>query len=264
MRRFIARLGNLFRRRAAERELAREIASHLALIEEDFARRGMPPAEAKLAARRAYGGVEQAKELHRDARSFAWIEQRFQDLRYGARNLLRTPGFTAVAVVALALGIGANTAIFGVVNAVLLRPLAYRDADRLVTILHDGAAPVAAANYIDWRGQNRSFEAVAAAEYWSPNLTHSNPPEHLIGLRLTQNLLPMLGVEPMLGRWFAAGEDQVGSDREVILSYRLWQRRFGGERGAVGESVTLNGESYTVVGVMPAEFKFAPFWATRA
>jgi putative ABC transport system permease protein len=264
MRRFFARFANLFRRRAAERELAREIASHLALIEDDFARRGMPPAEAKLAARRAYGGVEQAKELHRDARSFAWIEQRFQDLRYGARNLLRTPGFTAVAVVALALGIGANTAIFGVVNAVLLRPLAYRDADRLVTILHDGAAPVAAANYIDWRGQNRSFEAVAAAEYWSPNLTNSNPPEHLTGLRLSQNLFPMLGVEPMLGRWFAAGEDQVGSDREVILGYRLWQRRFGGDRGAVGRPVTLNGESYTVVGVMPAEFKFAPFWATRA
>ncbi|MGA2117834.1 MAG: ABC transporter permease [Bryobacteraceae bacterium] len=264
MRRFFARFANLFRRRAAERELAREIASHLALIEEDFARRGMPPVEAKLAARRAYGGVEQAKELHRDARSFAWVEQRLQDLRYGARNLLRTPGFAAVAVVALALGIGANTAIFGVVNAVVLRPLAYRDADRLVTILHGGAAPVGPANYIDWREQSRSFETMAAAEYWSANLTSGDPPERLIGLRLTQNLLPMLGVGPLLGRWFAAGEDQAGSDHEAILSYRLWQRRFGGDRGAVGKPVTLNAESYTVVGVMPAEFKFAPFWATRA
>lgn len=263
MRRFFARLGNLFRRRPAERELEREIAAHLTLIEDDFERRGLSPEKAKLAARRAYGGVEQAKELHREARSFAWVEQRLQDLRYGARNLLRTPGFTAVAVVALALGTGANTAIFGVVNAVLLRPLAYRDADGLVTILHYGSAPVAPANYIDWRDQSRSFEAMAAAEYWSPNLT-DNPPEHLTGLKLTQNLLPMLGIEPMLGRLFAPGEDQVGSEHELILSYRLWQRRFGGDRGVVGKPVTLNGESYTIVGVMPPEFKFAPFWATRA
>ncbi|MGA2146020.1 MAG: ABC transporter permease [Bryobacteraceae bacterium] len=263
MRRCLARLGNLFRRRAAERELEREIAAHLTLIQDDFERRGLPPEKAKLAARRAYGGVEQAKELHREARSFAWVEQRLQDLRYGARNLLRTPGFTAVAVVALALGTGANTAIFGVVNAVLLRPLAYRDADGLVTILHDGVAPVSPANYIDWRDQSRSFEAMAAAEYWSPNLT-DNPPEHLTGLKLTQNLLPMLGIEPMLGRLFAPGEDQVGSEHELILSYRLWQRRFGGDRGVVGKPVTLNGESYTIVGVMPPEFKFAPFWATRA
>ena len=269
MRRFFARFINLFRGRGAERELAREIDSHLAILQEDFERRGLSPAEAQLAARRAYGGVEQAKELHREARSLMWIEHIVKDVRYGARNLLRTPGFTAVAVVALALGIGANTAIFSVVNAVLLRPLAYKDADRLVTVLYAGTGPVATANYIDWRDQSRSFEAMGAADYWSPNLTNSdasdsNPAEHLYGLKVTQNLLPLLGIQPLLGRLFAAGEDQEGAEHEAILSYRLWQRRFNGNRNVLGKPITLNGEAYTVVGVMPPTFKFAPFWATRA
>jgi len=264
MRRFLARFANLFRGRGAEREMSREIRSHLALIEEDFERRGLPPEAAQSAARRAYGGVELAKELHREARSFAWIEHLIKDVRYGGRNLLRTPGFTAVAVIALALGIGANTAIFSVVNAVLLRPLAYKDAGRLVTILHYGTGPVATANYIDWRDQSRSFEAMGAADYWAANLTNGDVPEHLLGLKVTQNLLPMLGVRPLMGRLFAPGEDRKGSDHEAILSYPLWQRRFDRDPNVLGKPIVLNGEAYTVVGVMPPGFKFAPFWATHA
>jgi putative ABC transport system permease protein len=182
-----------------------------------------------------------------------------QDLRYGIRSLLRTPGFTVVAVVALALGIGANTAIFSVVNAVLLHPLDYKDPDRLVTLLHDGSDPVAPANYLDWREQSRSFEAMGAAEYWSPNLTNNNTPERLLGLHVTQSLLPLLGVQPLLGRLFA-----VGSEREVVLSHRLWQRRFAGDSNVLGKPITLDGAVFNVVGVMPAGFQFAPFWATRA
>jgi len=264
MRRFFVRFANLFRGRSVEPELAREIACHLALLAEEFERRGLPPEEAKLAARRAYGGVEQAKELHREARSFVWIEQFLKDVRYGARNLLRTPMFTLVAVNTLALGIGANTAIFSVVNAVLLRPLAYKDPERLVTILHIFNNPVAVGNYVDWRAQSRSFEAMGAAEYWSPNLTGSDPAEHLLGLRMTQNLLPMLGVEPFLGRVFVPGEDQTGAEHEVVLSHRLWQRRFNNDPNVLGKSIVLDGQGYTVIGVMPAEFHFAPFWATRA
>jgi putative ABC transport system permease protein len=264
MRRFLSRLANLFRGQGAERELAREIESHLALLQDDFERRGLPPEEAKLAARRAYGGVEQAKELHRDERSFMWIEQRFKDIRYAARSLLRTPGFTAVATITLALGIGANTAIFSVIDAVLVRPLAYRDPDRLVTVLHDGNDPVSVANYIDWRDRSSAFQAMAAAEYWSPNLTGSDQPEHLLGLRVTQNLLPLLGVEPLLGRVFAEGEDQAGAEHEVVLSYRLWDRRFSRDPNVLGKPITLNGEQYRVVGVMPPSFQFAPFWATHA
>ncbi len=264
MRRFFARFANLFRSRRAERELAREIRSHLALLQEDFEQRGLPPEAAQLAARRSYGGVEQAKELHREARSFLWIEHLIKDVRYGGRNLLRRPGFTAVAVIALALGIGANTAIFSVVNAVLLRPLAYKDADRLVTILNNGTDPVSTANYIDWRDQSHSFEAMGAADYWSANLIDGDVPEHLLGLKVPQNMLPMLGIRPLLGRLFIAGEDRNGSDHEAILSYSLWQRRFNREPGVLGKPIILNGEAYTVVGVMPPGFKFAPFWATHA
>ncbi len=269
MRRFFARLTTLVQGRKAERELAREVESHLALLQEEFEARGMPPDQAKVAARRAYGGVEQVKELHREARSFLWIEHLLKDLRYGARGLLRTPGFTAVAVIALALGIGANTAIFSVVNAVLLRPLAYKDADRLVTVLHNGTGPVSTGNYIDWRDQSHSFEAMGGADFWSPNLisrdpSDTNPAENLKALKVTQNLLPLLGVEPLLGRLFIKGEDQVGAEHEAILSYGLWQRRFHGDPNVLGKLITLNGEAYNVVGIMPASFKFAPFWATHA
>ncbi len=264
MRRFFARLACLFRSPQLESDLTREIESHLALLQEDFERRGLLPEAARLAARRAYGGVALARELHRETRSFPWIEQVLKDARYGARTLRRTPVFSLVAVVTLALGIGANTAIFSVVNAVLLRPLPYKDADRLVVALHDGSNPVGAANYIDWRDQSRSFETMAAAESWSSNLTGGEAPEHLLGLRVTQNLLPMLGIDPLLGRLFAAGEDRQGSEHEVVLSYRLWQRLFNGDAKVLGKPVTLNNEAYTVVGVMPAGFRFAPFWATRA
>ncbi|HEX4807816.1 MAG TPA: ABC transporter permease, partial [Bryobacteraceae bacterium] len=173
------------------------------------------------------------------------------------------------AITTLALGIGANTAIFSVVNAVLLRPLAYKDANRLVTVLHYGTGPVATANYIDWRDQSHSFEAMGAADYWSPNLgnhdaSDTSPAEHLYALKVTQNMLPLLGVEPLLGRLFIPGEDHEGADHEAILSYRLWQRRFHGDRGVLGKLITLDGQAYTVVGVMPPEFKFAPFWAVHA
>lgn len=246
--------------------MAREMAAHLGLLEEDYRARGLPPEEAKLAAHKAYGGIEQAKELHREARSFLTVEHIAKDVRYGARNLLRTPGFTSLAILTIALGIGANTAIFSVVNGVLLQPLAYKGADRLVTVLHNGTAPVATANYIDWRDQSHSFEAMGGADAWSPNLASPDPSdprgaEHLYALKVTQNLLPMLGVEPLLGRLFTRGEDQPGADHEAILSYALWQRRFGGNRDVLGKAIKLNGEAYVVVGVMPRGFQFAPFWA---
>ncbi len=269
MRRFLAKLASLFRNRTAERELTREIDAHLGILQDEFEVRGMSPEEAKLAARRAYGSVEYAKDLHREARSFPWLENLIKDIRYGARNLLRTPGFTAVAVIALTLGIGANTAIFSVVNTVLLRPLPYRDAERLVTVLHYGNGPVATANYMDWRDQNHSFEAMGGADFWSPNLTSPDPSdtrqaEHLLGLKVTQNMLPLLGVAPLMGRVFVEGEDKEGADHEVILSYPLWQRRFHGDPNVLGTQMKLDGEGYTVVGVMPATFKFAPFWAVHA
>jgi putative ABC transport system permease protein len=187
-----------------------------------------------------------------------------QDLRFSLRQLRKSSAFTAVAVLTLALGIGANTAIFSVVNAVLLRPLPYKDDGRLVVILHNGSNPVAPGNFRDWQKQNHVFSNMGAAEAWSPNLTATDNPEKLSGLRITSEILPLLGVEPLLGRIFLAEEQEPGKEREVVLSYGLWQSHFAGDRNVLGRPLAVNGSSYTVVGVMPRDFQFAPFWATKA
>ncbi|HEX6822915.1 MAG TPA: ABC transporter permease [Candidatus Sulfotelmatobacter sp.] len=254
----------MLRRTCMEREMDEEMRFHIEAYAADLVARGVPRQEALRRARLEFGGMEMTKEECRDAVGVSFLETLFQDLRHGWRSLLRTPAFTVVTVFVLALGIGANTAIFSVVDAVLLRPLAYRDSGRLVTILMNGDGPVSVANYIDWRDQSHSFAAMGAAEYWSPNLTGVDSPEHIAGLKLTQSLLPMLGIEPLLGRLFVEGEDKDGADREVILSYRLWQRRFSGDRNVLGKPIILDGNAYIVVGVMPQGFHFAPFWATRA
>jgi predicted permease len=188
----------------------------------------------------------------------------YQDLRYSLRNLAKNPSFTLIALLTLALGIGANTAIFSVVNAVLLRPLPYANPDRLVVILHDGRNPASHGNFFDWKRDNHVFENMGAAEAWSPNLTGVDKPEELSGLHISSDILPTLGVQPLLGRTFVDEEDQTGKDHEVILSYQLWQQRFGADHGVLGQTMQLNGEPYTIVGVMPRGFRFAPFWATKA
>jgi putative ABC transport system permease protein len=187
-----------------------------------------------------------------------------EDSHYALRQLRRNLGFTVVAILTLGLGIGANTAIFSVVNAVLLRPLPYKDDSRLVVILEKGRNPVAPANFLDWRDQNHVFEQMGAAEYWTPNLTGRNNPEKLWALHVSPATVAMLGVQPLLGRAFLPEEDETGKENEVLLSFSLWQSHFAGDPGIVGQSVALSGQTYTVVGVMPRQFKFAPFWATKA
>ncbi|HEX7175766.1 MAG TPA: ABC transporter permease [Pyrinomonadaceae bacterium] len=186
----------------------------------------------------------------------------WQDLRYGLRMLLKNPGFTIVAVIALALGIGANSAIFSVVNTVLLRPLPYKDPERLVMVWEDRTKrgyprdTPAAGNYTDWRDQNQVFEGMAAIADLSFNLTGVGEPERLDGRRVSASLFPLLGVEPQLGRAFLPEEDQPGGNRVVIMSHGLWQRRFGSDMSIIGKPLNLNGESHTVVGVMPPDFQF--------
>jgi hypothetical protein len=187
-----------------------------------------------------------------------------QDLRYGARTLIKKPGFAAVAVVTLALGIGANTAIFSVVNAVLLRPLNYREPERIVTVLQEGRHPVSPANFMDLKAGGRSFDGVAAAEAWGGTLQGGDRPELVAGLRMGEGLFTLLGVPPLVGRTFQADDYGAGRDRVLVLSHELWQRKFGGDASVVGRQLQLSGESYTVVGVMPPEFQFPPFWSTRA
>ena len=186
-----------------------------------------------------------------------------QDLRFGLRMLLRTPAFTAIAVLALALGIGANSAIFSVVNTVLLRPLPYKNPDALMMLWEDATHlgfPIntpAPANFIDWRDQNTVFESMAAMAQSSFNLTGAGEPERFRGRRVSANLFTLLGVEPQLGRGFLAEEDRPGT-RVVILGYGIWQRRFGGDPAIIGRALNLNGEAYTVVGVMPRSFVELP------
>jgi predicted permease len=188
----------------------------------------------------------------------------WQEIRYCIRSLGKSPGFAILAILALALGIGANTAIFSVVNGVLLRPLAYGNPDRLVVILHDGQWPVSPDDYLDWRRQSRSFQEMGAAQVWGAPLTGRDNAEVLSGMQVSPNMFSLLGVPPLRGRTFEAGDDQPGRGHVAVLSYQLWQRRFGGDPKIIGQQVTLNGESYTVNGVMPESFHFAPFWATNA
>jgi len=164
-----------------------------------------------------------------------------EDSHYALRQLRKNLGFTVVAILTLALGIEANTAIFSVVNAVLLRPLPYKDDSRLVIILQKGRNPVAPANFLDWRDQNHVFEQIGAAEYWTPNLTGKNNPEKLWALHVSPAIVAMLGVQPLLGRAFLREEEETGKENEVLLSFGLWQGRFAGDPGIVGKSVALLG-----------------------
>jgi putative ABC transport system permease protein len=255
-----ARLRGLFGGRRADRDLHDEIETHLRLLTERYVRQGMSEDEAACAARRQFGNVTLLKENQREMRGIRAIDTFFQDLRYGLRMLRKNPGFTFVAVLTLALGIGANTAIFSVVNAVLLRSLPYREPDRLVMLSYyrarEGARLATGSFYLDWRDQAKAFEQIAAYYYDTADLTGSGEPERLSAAAISANLFATLGVDPMLGRAFTPQEDTYGGPPAVILSEGLWRRRFGGDPQVIGRAITLEGESRTVVGVMPDEFRF--------
>src|SRR4051812_2803599 len=188
------------------------------------------------------------------------METMWQDVRFGVRMLLKKPVFTAIAVLALALGAGANTAIFSVVNGVLLRPLPYKDPEKLVRLgewsKQVPGMSISYPNFKDWRERNRVFEGLAATQFDSYNLTGGDEPERLQGRNVSYNFFDVLGVVPAVGRSFRADEDRAGAPRVAVLSHGLWQRRFGGDRKIVGKAIALNGESYTVVGVLPQDYRF--------
>jgi putative ABC transport system permease protein len=190
------------------------------------------------------------------------METLLKDIRYGIRGLLKRPGFTVIALITLALGIGANTAIFSVVNAVLLRPLPFQKPEELVIVWEDAAFAgfphntPAPANYVDWKTQNQSFVDMAASNENSFNLTGDGEPERVSAYSVNANFFPLLGVQPLLGRSFLAEEDRPGANKVVVLSYSLWQSRYGGDRNILNREILLNGEKHSVVGVMPASFQF--------
>jgi putative ABC transport system permease protein len=259
------RLRSLFKRGRVEQELSDELRFHLEKLTEENVAKGMTPEDARYAALCELGGAEQIKEECRDMRRVNWIENFIQDLRYGVRMLARDRRFTAVVVLTLALGTGANTAIFSVVNTVLLRPLPYKDADRLVMVWGYNRArgfttdQVSPLDFADWRAQNHHFESTAASADVVYTLTGVGEPALLIAYSFSADYFHVLGVPPLLGRTFLPEEEQPGRNNVAVLSYSLWQTRFGGRQDLVGKSISLDGAPYTVVGIMPPSFQYPPF-----
>jgi putative ABC transport system permease protein len=243
-----------------EAELDEELRAHYERQVEKSVRSGLPLEEAKRQARLEFGGLDQVKEECRDARGVTFIETTIQDVRYGLRMLAKSPGFTAVAVLTLMLGIGVNTAIFSVVNTVLLRPLPYKDAGRLVWITdfipRQNNALVFDSDYFAWARQNQVFEGMAAHSSIDLTLTGVGESERLEAARVTAGFFHVLGIAPMLGRIFLAEEDRPGGPQVCVLSHKLWQSRFGANPGIVGKAITLDAKPYTVLGVMPSRFEF--------
>jgi putative ABC transport system permease protein len=258
------RLRSLFRWAEADQELDDELRDHLERQTVEYVVRGATQEEAHRRARLDLGGIEQTKEKCRDARRINWIQDLIQDLHYGLRMLCKSPGFTAVAVLTLALGIGANTAIFSLINTVLLRPLPYKDADRLVTVWGYNrtrgftTSLVSPLDFADWRSQNHVFEDMAASTDVTYTLTGAGKPTLIIAYSFSADYFHVLGVAPLLGRTFLPEEEQPGKGHVAVLSYSFWQNRFGRNPAIVGQNITLDGAPYTVVGVMPPGFKYPP------
>jgi putative ABC transport system permease protein len=254
------RIRAFFRREQSERELNEELQHHLELKTQELIGAGMSPDEARYAALRAFGGIEQKKEQCRDADRLRWLEDLVQDLRYGLRQLRRNPGFTAVAVVMLALAIGATTSIFSVVYAMLLRPLPFRNPGRLVLIKENvnrvgNLINLPAPDVLTFARQSRTLDDVGGFLPVKIELSGTGEPEMIPAARLTAAVLPALGVNPVVGRTFNQWEDD-HSVRVVVISYALWQSRFSGDPDVLGRRIDLNRQPYVVIGVMPRNFEF--------
>ena len=260
LRATVVRIGGLFGKTRRDRELAAEMDSHLQMQIDDNVRAGMTPDAARRQALVRFGGVEAVKEAYRDRRGLPLIETTMQDVRYAVRTLRRNPGFTTVAAITLALGIGGNTAMFSVVHAVLVRPLPYPESDRLVRVWSTfsnevGRGPSALPDYRAWRSGSRTTTAMGAFHTRHYNLTGLDRPERLEGAPVTASLWTVLAVPPTAGRVFGPDAERWGRHRVVVLGEALWRHRFGGDPGAIGRTIMLDGEAFTIVGVMPATFR---------
>ena len=250
----------LLGRARVENETDEELRAHVQNRADDLERSGLTRAEAERRARIEFGGHERFKEECREARGTNFFESLFQDLRFGLRSLARNSGLTSTVILVLALGIGANTAIFSVVNTVLARPLPYPDPDRLVWFWESqpnlNQAPFSGADFLDFQSQNRSFEQMAVMHRVSFNLTGQGPAERIPGMVASPSIFSVLGVHPILGRSFVPSEGAFGAARLAMLTYGFWQGHFGGDRSTPGRTIILNGQPVTVIGVLPASFTY--------
>jgi putative ABC transport system permease protein len=264
IRTLISRCAALFNRRKLDDDLDAELHAHIEIAVEENMQRGLSAQEARTSALREFGGMTQARETYRVQRGVPMLEMLAQDIRFGLRQLRKSPGFTFVALLTLALGIGSTTAIFSVVDAVMLKPLPFPNAERLVSIQSliaaNGRGSAASyLDFLDWRARNHVVDAMAAFHTDDFTLIGAQNPEHLPGAVVSAQLFSLLGVTPALGRSFASDEDKPaaadGSDA-VILSYGLWQREFGSDKSVLGRTIQLGDLRFTVVGVMPRGFQF--------
>jgi predicted permease len=253
------------RRKRMLQQLDDEIREHIETETQDNIARGMSPEEARYAAVRKFGNVTRVKEDTREVWSFVWLEQLLQDVRFAVRMLRKSPGFTAVAIFTLALGIGANSAMFSVVNGILLRSLPFKEPSRLVTVLDTKPSKgvdwlyVSPNRFEEWVRRNTTFDQIAAAENCFFKLENHGAPILLQGGCATASFFPMLGVQPFLGRLFTPEEDRPGGNTVAVLSYGCWKEKFGGDPAAIGKTIrrTANDAEFTIIGVLPADFKFA-------
>lgn len=262
----IARIRAVFQSSNFDRELDAELHCHILLRTEDLIRQGMQPEEAEHLARIQLGGIAQLREAHRETRGIPFLDTVFQDVGYGLRQIRSRPGFSILAITVLALGIGANTAIFSVVNGVVLRPLPFERPERLVALFernvidnNDPYNAVAPANFFDWQKQATAFDGIAATSFTTFNLAASSKQlstERIDGCGASANLFDTLGIEPVLGRSFSAEEDSPGGAPVAIISYGLWKRRFDGSSDVLWKHVRLDGKVFSIVGVMPATFGY--------
>ena len=259
LRRFFHRLRSFFRRAEQDRELDVEMSAHLELAIEENLERGLPAWEARRQALVRFGGQQQTRENHREARGLPLLETLLQDLRFALRMLGKSPGFTAMAVLTLALGIGANTALFSVINGVLLNPLPFPNANRIVVMFQDKPnfpkGSISYPNFLDWRQDNRCFESIAAYRWADGTIRGTGEPEEVHAQRVSATFFSILGVQPVLGRNFTEDEDRRGANPTVILSEGLWKRKFASDPNILGKAVNVGGAARTVIGVIPTSFR---------
>ena len=255
---------NYLRRNQADREWREEMEAHIAMATDEFLAQGLTAEEARLAALKQAGNLIARREEIYQMNGIGWLDSLWSDLRYALRGLRRHPSFTAAVLLTLALGIGANTAIFGVIDSILIRPLAYPHSEALVGLWH--TAPgfqsfgqnlnCTPSMYFTYRDENRTFEQFGVWESNGASVTGIAEPELPRALVVTYGVLNALGVQPLLGRWFSRDDDTPGTAETVILTYGYWQRRFGGDKSIMGRTLTINSKPRTVIGVMPEDFRF--------
>jgi len=271
LRAFLLRITGIVPRQRHEQDFSDELASHLQLHIDDNLRAGMTPEQARREAYLKLGGIEPTKQAHREGRTVPFIETLLQDTHFSLRQLRRSPGFTTTAVLMLSLGIGASIAIFAFVDAVLIKPLPYTDPNRLVDVAERAAvfprSNLSYLDYVDWKRLNKVFSSFDVYGGGGYLLSTPSGVEPVPAARVSDGFFRTLGIHPILGRDFYSGEDQPGAARNVILSYGAWQRRFGGRKDIIGQTVTLDGAPNNIIGVLPEDFQFAPrgdaeFWAT--